>query len=148
MYKQYGKDGQLVIFYRDIHIANFPLGKMKMRDYEYNANQLILNGMKDNLKIPEIIKSLRLFCEGIRYITWKNTKVKKYKRTKIKLEDYRLFICSLLALVKLEIVNVDDAYLIFSYETIKRHKYCSAKRRDRIRDRQHSDSSSSSFAPS
>ena len=113
MYKSFGKDGQIALFYRDIHIANFPLGVMQLDDYQYNANQLILDGMKDGMKIPEIINALRLFCESIRYITWDNNRKKKYKRKEISLEDYRLFLGSLLALVKLKIVDEEDAYMIF-----------------------------------
>ena len=113
MYKSFGKDGQIALFYRDIHIANFPLGVMQLDDYQYNANQLILDGMKDGLKIPEIINALKLFCESIRYLTWDNNRKKKYKRKEISLEDYRLFLGSLLALVKLKIVDEEDAYMIF-----------------------------------
>ena len=113
MYKSFGKDGQIALFYRDIHIANFPLGVMQLDDYQYNANQLILDGMKDGLKIPDIIHALRLFCESIRYITWDNNRKKKYKRKEISLEDYRLFLGSLLALVKLKIADEEDAYMIF-----------------------------------
>ena len=113
MYKSFGKDGQIALFYRDIHIANFPLGVMQLDDYQYNANQLILDGMKDGLKIPAIIHACRLFCESIRYLTWDNNRKKKYKRKEISLEDYRLFLGSLLALVKLKIVDEEDAYMIF-----------------------------------
>lgn len=118
MYKSYGKDGQIAIFYRDTHIANFPLGVMKMYDYEQNANKLILDGMRDGMKVKDIIYACKLFCESIRYITWDNLRRKKYKRKEIKLDDYRTFICSLLALVKLKIIDEDDAYLIFSRKAV------------------------------
>lgn len=118
MYKSFGKDGQIALFYRDTHIANFPLGVMQLDDYEYNANQLILDGMRDGLKIPDIIQALKLFCESIRYLTWDNNKKKKYKRKEISLEDYRLFLGSLLALVKLKIVDKDDAYMTFSKRAV------------------------------
>jgi hypothetical protein len=108
----YGKDGQVALFYRNIHIANFPLGVMSMEDYKYNANKLILDGMRDGMKIPQIIHALKLFCESIRYLTWDNNKKKKYKRKEISLEDYRLFLGSLFALVKLQIVDEDDAFFI------------------------------------
>lgn len=112
MYNMYGKDGQVALFYRNIHIANFPLGVMSMDDYKYNANQLIIDGMRDGLKIPQIIHALKLFCESIRYLTWDNNRKKKYKRKEISLQDYRLFLGSLFALVKLQIIDEDDAFLI------------------------------------
>ena len=80
MYKSFGKDGQIALFYRDIHIANFPLGVMQLDDYKYNANQLILDGMRDGLKVPAIIHACKLFCDSIRYLTWDNNRKKKYKR--------------------------------------------------------------------
>lgn len=118
MYKSFGKDGQIALFYRDLHIANFPLGVMGIDDYEYNANQLIIDGMKDGLKIPAIIHACKLFCESIRYLTWDNNRKKKYKRKEISLEDYRLFLGSLFALVKLKIIDEDDAYMTFSKRAV------------------------------
>lgn len=118
MYNKFGKDGQVALFYRNIHIANFPLGVMSMEDYKYNANQLIIDGMRDGLKIPDIIHALKLFCESIRYLTWDNNRKKKYKRKEISLEDYRLFLGSLFALVKLQIVDEDEAYLIVSRNAV------------------------------
>jgi len=118
MYKSFGKDGQIALFYRDTHIANFPLGVMGIDDYQHNANLLIIDGMKDGLKIPAIIHACKLFCESIRYLTWDNNRKKKYKRKEISLEDYRLFLGSLFALVKLKIVDEDDAYMTFSKRAV------------------------------
>jgi len=114
----YGKDGQVALFYRNIHIANFPLGVMSMEDYKYNANTLILDGMRDGLKVPAIIHALKLFCESIRYLTWDNNRKKKYKRKEISLEDYRLFLGSLFALVKLQIVDEEDAFIVFTKKAV------------------------------
>ena len=124
MYNQYGNDGQIAIFYRDEKIANFPLGFMKLRDYQKNAEKLILDGMRDGLKVKEIIYACKLFCESIRCITWTNTRRKKYKQQPISKHDYRLFICSLFALVKLQIVQEDDAFLIFEKKSVlKKQRY-------------------------
>ncbi len=122
MYKKYGKDGQVALYYRDILICMMPLGVMSMEDYKHNANLLILDGMRDGLKVPNIIHACRLFCESIRYLTWDNNKKKKYKRKEISLEDYRLFLGSLFALVKLKIIDEDDAYMIFTKNAVQKSR--------------------------
>ncbi len=122
MYKKYGKDGQVALYYRDTLICMMPLGVMSMEDYKHNANLLILDGMRDGLKVPNIIHACRLFCESIRYLTWDNNRKKKYKRKEISLEDYRLFLGSLFALVKLKIVDEDDAYMIFTKNAVQKSR--------------------------
>jgi hypothetical protein len=100
-----GKQGSLNLYYKDLYIASYPLGKMKLKDYEEVANDLIVTSMrKQNRNIREQIFAYKFFCQSML--------TKRIKKKKMSLDDHRMFLGCLLALVKLKIYEPDDVMLI------------------------------------
>jgi len=100
-----GKDGSLNLFYKDLYIASYPLGKMKLKDYQDVANDLIITSMrKQNRNIREQIFAYKLFCQSMF--------TRRLKKKKMNVDEHRMFLGCLLALVKLKIEDPDDVILI------------------------------------
>jgi hypothetical protein len=100
-----GKQGSLNLYYKDLYIASYPLGKMNLKDYQEVANDLIVTSMrKQKRNIREQIFAYKLFCQSML--------TKRIKKKKMSLDDHRMFLGCLLALVKLKIYEPDDVMLI------------------------------------
>ena len=100
-----GKSGQLTLFYKDILIAGYPLGQLTYQHYQEFANDLIIKSMRwEKRNIREQIFAYKLFCNTIL--------VRKLKKKYISFEDYRMFLATSLALVKLRILDEDDVVFI------------------------------------
>ncbi len=99
-----GKDGSLVLFYKDLLIAGFPLGHYQYEDYQKQANDFIVRSLKENKPIHFQIQSFLKICDLIH--------AKKLKGKKISGYDLQLFSASLLALVKFKILDEDDVIFI------------------------------------
>lgn len=105
MYNIPGKKGTLCLYYKELFICGFPLGKMNLKDYMKSAEDLIVNSMRDsNRNIREQIFAYKYFCQ----IMFSRT----LKKKNISNDDYRMFVGCLLALVKLKIYDMDDVTLI------------------------------------
>tara|TARA_R110000744_G_scaffold120181_6_gene223965 strand:- start:1463 stop:1810 length:348 start_codon:yes stop_codon:yes gene_type:complete len=100
-----GKKGQLTLFYKEILIAGYPIGKMSYLDYQKVADDLIINSMRSEKRnIKQQIFAYRFFCNGIFF--------RKLKKKYISLDDYRMFLACTLALVKLRILDEEDVVFI------------------------------------
>ena len=100
-----GKQGSLNLYYKDLYIASYPLGKIKLKDYEEIANDLIITSMrKQKRNIREQIFAYKLFCQSML--------TKRIKKKKMTIDDHRMFLGCILALVKFKIEDPDDVMLI------------------------------------
>tara|TARA_R110000737_G_scaffold4753_2_gene15311 strand:+ start:116 stop:478 length:363 start_codon:yes stop_codon:yes gene_type:complete len=99
-----GKEGSLVLFYKDLLIAGFPLGHNQYEDYQEQANDFIIRSLKEKKPIHIQIPAYLRICELIHD--------KKLKGKKISGYDLQLFSASLLSLVKLKQLDEDDVIFI------------------------------------
>jgi len=102
-----GCDGSLNLYYKELLISSFPLTKKKTFErYKYQGEYLILESMKQNKKIKDIIYTLTYFCNMIYN--------RKLNKQPIRRSDHKLFLSSLFALMKLKIIHNDElnGYLI------------------------------------
>tara|TARA_R110000796_G_scaffold17535_1_gene53828 strand:- start:4295 stop:4642 length:348 start_codon:yes stop_codon:yes gene_type:complete len=100
-----GKTGQLTLFYKDILIAGYPLGRSSYQHYQDFANDLIIKSMRwEKRNIREQIFAYKLFCNTILN--------RKLKKKYISDDEYRMFLATSLALVKLRILDEDDVVFI------------------------------------
>tara|TARA_R110000737_G_C14356509_1_gene446108 strand:- start:271 stop:633 length:363 start_codon:yes stop_codon:yes gene_type:complete len=100
-----GSEGSMVLFYKDMLIGGFPLGKFnKYKDYQEQANVLIVESLRLNKPIKFQIKGYVRIC-NLMYD-------KKVQGKKISGYDFQLFSASLLSLVKLKILDEDDVVFI------------------------------------
>ncbi len=60
-----GKNGCLCLYWKDILISGFPIGRNSLEDYIYTGEYMIVDGMRKGKKIPELLFTLRGFCECI-----------------------------------------------------------------------------------
>ena len=96
-----GCDGSLNLIYKGLLISSFALTKKKTFErYKYQGDYLIIESMKQNKKIKDIIYTLTRFCNII-YL-------KKKKKYPIWKSDHELFLSSFFALMKLKIIHNDD----------------------------------------
>lgn len=102
-----GSNGSLTLYYKGLLISSFALTKKKTFErYQYQGEYLILESMKENFKIKQIIYTLTYFCNMIY-----NRKINKQP---IRRSDHEYFLSCLFALMKLKIIDNDDSngYLI------------------------------------
>lgn len=100
-----GSQGSMVLFYKDLLIGGFPLGKFnKYKDYQEQSNILIVESLRLNNPIKFQIQNYFRMCNLIYD--------KKVQGKKISGYDFQLFSVSLLSLVKLKILDEDDVVLI------------------------------------
>ena len=100
----YGKQGSLLLFYKDLLIGSYPLTNLKTYErYKYHGEYLILDSLK-TIPIKLQIKTYLSFCEYI------------YERKKNKLgiyrSDYQLFLNSIFALIRLKQLDEEDCIFI------------------------------------
>ena len=100
-----GKQGSLNLYYKDLYIASYPLGKIKLKDYEEIANDLIIRSMrKQKRNIREQIFAYKFFCQSML--------TRRIKKKKMTIEDHRMFLGCILALVKFKIEDPDNVMLV------------------------------------
>lgn len=95
-----GKEGSMCFYYKDILISGFALSKKKTPDaYLYQGDHLIKQSKGINIK--KQIEAYLYFCNVIYE--------RKIKKRRIKREDHIYFISCLSALLRLKIIENDDA---------------------------------------
>lgn len=99
-----GNQGSVCIYWKDLLIAGFPLGRYHLEDYKNDSNRLIMDSLNHGINIPSQIKSYHFMCESV-------YKQKKNKN-KISTEDLQMFFCSLLCLIRFKMIEEDDVILI------------------------------------
>ena len=100
----YGKQGSLLLFYKDLLIGSYPLTNLKTYErYKYHGEYLILDSLK-TIPIKLQIKTYLSFCEYI------------YERKQNKLgiyrSDYQMFLNSIFALIRLKQLDEEDCIFI------------------------------------
>ncbi len=107
-----GKEGSLVLFWNDKLISSLPLGKRTVEEYLNEANTFILNSMREDKKnIKELVYYTKNYCE----LHYK----KKLKGKKIDSTSHCYFQLSLLALVRLGLIDFDEVCLIAPRKQVK-----------------------------
>lgn len=104
-YVREGRDGTLCIFIHNKLLCGFPLGKNQLKDYEQDANDMIVSGLRDNKNIKFQIYVYSHYIKEM-YRKKMDNKYNEY-------EDYKLLVACVLALVKLKILQFDTVVSIF-----------------------------------
>ena len=99
-----GKEGSLVLFWNDKFISSLPLGRRTVEDYLNEANTFILNSMREDKKN---IKELVYYYK------------QKLKGKKIDSTSHCYFQLSLLALVRLGLIDFDEVCFIAPRKKVK-----------------------------
>ncbi len=99
-----GKDGTICTYWNDLLISSLPLGNKKVKDYEDATNRFILQSLKKDINIKDLIMYARAFCNTV----FK----KKIKKERIDRDEHHAFNMSLLALIRLNQIEEDDVTLI------------------------------------
>ncbi len=100
-----GKDGSVNLYWNDIFLSSFPLGKYDLDFYKGQAEDLILDAMKQGKKMSSMIPICQGFCEGF----YQRRNILKKKTGG---EDHQFFCICLFVLIRLQIVDADDHLLI------------------------------------
>ena len=96
-----GSQGNLSLHYKGMMISNYALTKKKTFDaYKYQGEHLILQSLKENLKLKQQIQIYLHFCN----VVYK----RKLLKQAIRRSDHELFISCFFALMKLQILEDDD----------------------------------------
>ena len=107
----YGKNGSLILFYKDLLIGSYPLGDRKTYErYKFQGEYLILESLKKNIPIKSQIYTYLLFCNQL--FTRKKNKLGIYR------SDYEMLLNCIFALIKLKILDEDDS--VFMVEKKKK----------------------------
>lgn len=107
-----GSKGSLVLFWEDKLISSLPLGKRTVEEYLNEANTFILNSMRQDKKnIKELIHYTKNYCD-LHYR-------KKLKGKKIDSTSHCYFQLSLLALVRLGLIDFDEVCFIAPRKKLK-----------------------------
>ena len=110
-----GEDGSINIFYKDVFLASFPLTKLRtLEAYISLGSRLILDTMREK---PELTVKKQIYT----YLYFINLMYKRKLNNKcIWRSNYELLMNCVMALIKLEILNVDDNILIMPKKRPKR----------------------------
>tara|TARA_R110000803_G_scaffold55904_6_gene112969 strand:- start:2331 stop:2690 length:360 start_codon:yes stop_codon:yes gene_type:complete len=102
-----GKYGSLNLFYKDIFIASFPLSDTRTVDgYKKNGEWLILSTMRER---PELNIRNQIYT----YTYFLNLMYKrKLNKQKLWRSNYEMILGTVMALVKLNILDEDDSIFI------------------------------------
>jgi len=105
----------LVLFYKDLLIASFPLTDLKTYErYKEQGNLLILESLKANISIKSQIYTYLLFCNQILR--------RKQDKMGIHTSNYQMFLNCIFALIKLKILEEEASVLIVGKKK-KKSKY-------------------------
>ncbi len=99
-----GKDGTICTYWNDLLISSLPLGNKQVKHYEDATNRFILQSLKKNIKMNDLIIYARSYC----FTVFK----KKIQKQRIDRDEHHAFNMSLLALIRLNQVKEDDVTLI------------------------------------
>jgi len=99
-----GKDGCVCIYWDELLIAGFPLGKYNLDDYRNDSERLIMDSLRHGHSIASQTKSYNFVCKSVHY--------RKKNKRKISTEDLQMFFCSLLALIRFKIIDEEDVIFI------------------------------------
>jgi len=95
----YGNHGNISLFYNGILISNFPLSdKKQFKDYLFQGDYLIRESK--GINIIQQIETYKKFCDIMYH--------RKINREAIYRSDHILFLSSLMALLRLKIIDNDD----------------------------------------
>ena len=109
-----GCNGSLNLFYKDKLISSFALtNKKTFEDYKYQGEYLILQSLKENMKLKKQIYTYTHFCNTLYS--------RKINDQPIRRSDHELFISCFFALLKLK-VFADEDYLIMSRKKLPKLK--------------------------
>ena len=100
-----GKDGMLCICIHNTLLCGFPVGKKSLNDYQKDANELIVSGLRDNKNIKF---QIYVYSHYIKQM-YKRIVEKKYNDY----DDFVLLVSCVLALVKLKILDEDEVISIY-----------------------------------
>ena len=84
-----GRNGSMVLFWKDLLMCGFPI---------------IVDGLRNNVKIETQIKSYSGYCDILH--------LKKLKNKRINSEEYDCFRLSAMALIKLQLIDEDEVVFI------------------------------------
>ena len=100
----YGKNGSLILFYKDLLIGSYPLSNLKTYErYKYQGEYLILSSLK-TIPLKLQIKTYTAFINTIHE--------RKINKLGIFRSDYECFLNCIFALIKLKKLDEDDSILI------------------------------------
>ena len=100
----YGKNGSLILFYKDLLIGSYPLSNLKTYErYKYQGEYLILSSLK-TIPLKLQIKTYIAFINAIHE--------RKINKLGIYRSDYEMFLNCIFALIKLKKLDEDDSILI------------------------------------
>jgi hypothetical protein len=100
----YGKNGSLILFYKDLLIGSYPLSNLKTYErYKYQGEYLILSSLK-TIPLKLQIKTYTAFIKTIHE--------RKINKLGIYRSDYEIFLNCIFALIKLKKLDEDDSILI------------------------------------
>ena len=97
-----GKNGSMCLLWKGLLICGFPLGRYDYDYYKKEGEELIIQSMR--MKGYSIKKQIFQYM-----LTCNNIYTKKLKKQKIPSMDMYLFRITLMALIKLKIIDEDDA---------------------------------------
>lgn len=112
-----GKNGSICMYWgnESLLLAGFELSKNKpVEFYKKMANDLIVDGMRNGHKIKSLIGQMMGVCHF--------TYTRKKNKQKISTFDLQVCLLSMLALVKLEIIDFDDNFLIAKRKKVNQKK--------------------------
>jgi hypothetical protein len=100
-----GKNGSMCLYWKDLLICSFPLGRYDYEHYKKEGDELIIQSMRmKGYNIKRQIFQYMLTCNSIHS--------KKLKKQKIPSMDMYLFRITLMALIKLKIIDEEDVVFL------------------------------------
>tara|TARA_R110000868_G_scaffold15240_5_gene69599 strand:- start:519 stop:878 length:360 start_codon:yes stop_codon:yes gene_type:complete len=110
-----GRDGCLVLYWKDKLMFGFPLGKLNtLSDYKHQANELMIDSLQKGSSIKTQIHVYKTLCECIYKRKMKNKKICTF--------DVQTFCCCVLSLIKFKVIDEDDVILICQKKKKRRSK--------------------------
>ena len=108
----YGKQGSLLLFFKDLLIGSYPLSNLKTYErYKFQGEYLILDSLK-TIPLKLQIKTYTAFIEMIHD--------RKINKLGIYRSDYEMFLNCIFALIKLKKIEEDEAIFIVEKKKSKR----------------------------
>ena len=97
-----GRDGCVCFFWgpEQLLVSSLPLGVDQYDYYKGVANDLIVDGLRDGKTMKEIIRGCHTLCDVVYS--------KKLRKEKISSETHQYFCCSMLALIKMKIIDEEE----------------------------------------
>lgn len=112
-----GSQGSISFYFKGLLICSFPMTKKKTKEYYFSkGNTLIIDGMKNGYNVKKLIHIFNLYCNSI-YI-------RKRDKKPIYASDHKIFVESITALMKLQIIKNDsqNGYLIMPKKKLSKKK--------------------------